>query len=232
MMVAPERHEFATRGELAVTLARSVAETLAAAIAARGTAFIAVSGGTTPAGFFRALSQEPLDWGKVIVTLVDERFVPESSDRSNAALVRANLLQNRAAEARFAPLYQPTATVEEAAAQASEALQTLPWPLDVAALGMGLDGHTASFFPDAVNLDELLSPSETGHVLPVHALTAGERRLTLPLARIIAAGRVVLQIEGMEKKPVLASALEPEVSRPISAVFRQRRKPVEIYWAP
>lgn len=145
-MTPPERHEFATRGELAVMLARSVASTLGEAIAARGTAFIAVSGGTTPAGFFRALSQEPLDWGKVIVTLVDERFVPENSDRSNAALVRANLLQNRAAEARFVGLYQPAATVEEAATQASEALKPLPWPLDVAALGMGLDGHTASFF--------------------------------------------------------------------------------------
>lgn len=231
-MVAPERHEFATRGELAVTLARGVAETLAAAIAARGAAFIAVSGGTTPAAFFRALSQEPIDWGKVVITLVDERFVPESSDRSNAALVRANLLQNRAAEARFVPLYQPTATVEEAAAQASQALKPLPWPLDIAALGMGLDGHTASFFPDAVTLDDLLSPQQTGFVLPVHSLTAGERRLTLPLARIIAAGRVALHIEGTEKKTVLASALEPEVSRPVSAVFRHRRKPVEIFWAP
>lgn len=215
-----------------MTLARSVAETLTGAIAARGTGFIAVSGGTTPAAFFRALSQEEVDWKKVIVTLVDERFVPESSDRSNAALVRANLLQNRAAAARFVGLYHPAATVEQAAAEASEALKALPWPLDVAILGMGLDGHTASFFPDAVTLDELLSPDQAGFVLPVHSLTAGERRLTLPLARIVAAGRVALQIEGSEKRTVLDSALDPEVSRPISAVFRQRRKPVEIYWAP
>lgn len=232
MAVAPERHDFASRGELAETLARSVAETLVAAISARGTGFIAVSGGTTPAGFFRALSQEEVDWEKVIVTLVDERFVPESSDRSNAALVRANLLQNRAAAARFVGLYHPAATVEQAAAEASEALKALPWPLDVAILGMGLDGHTASFFPDAVTLDELLSAEQAGFVLPVHSLTAGERRLTLPLARIIAAGRVALQIEGSEKRTVLDSALDPEVSRPVSAVFRQRRTPVEIYWAP
>lgn len=227
-----EWHEFASRGELAETLAADIAAALSRAIEAKGTAFLAVSGGTTPATLFRILSNAAVDWKNVIVTLVDERFVPETSDRSNAALVRSTLLQNRAKEARFVGLHQPVGTVEAAAEQASRLFAGLPWPLDVAILGMGTDGHTASFFPDAVNLETLLSPAETAFVLPVHALSAGERRLTLPLSRIVAADKVVVHIEGTEKKYVLEAALEPGANRPISAVFREGKKPIEIYWAP
>ncbi|TIN81409.1 MAG: 6-phosphogluconolactonase, partial [Mesorhizobium sp.] len=85
---------FADRQQLAAALAGHVAARLTKAITDRGTAFLAVSGGTTPAKFFAALSLIPIAWDKVTVTLVDERFVPPSSPRSNAGLVAANLLQN------------------------------------------------------------------------------------------------------------------------------------------
>jgi 6-phosphogluconolactonase len=224
--------KFATRGELAEALAKDVAAALSRAVARRGTAFLAVSGGTTPAAFFRALSDQAVDWKNIVVTLIDERFVPETSPRSNAALVGSTLLQNRAKDAGFVGLYRPAAAVEGAAREAAKALAGLPWPLDVAILGMGTDGHTASFFPDAANLDALLAPEQPAYVLPVHAPSAGEPRLTLPLSRIVAADFVVVHIEGSEKKAVLDAALEPEADRPISAVFRYGRKPVEIYWAP
>jgi 6-phosphogluconolactonase len=233
MQTPAQWRQFASRGELAAAFAADVAKALTQAIGQRGTAFLAVSGGTTPAGFFHALSKEDVDWKKVVVTLIDERFVPETSERSNAALVASSLLQNRAKEARFVGLYQPAQTVEAAAKQASNGLAALPWPLDIAVLGMGMDGHTASFFPDADSLDTLLSPDETGFVLPVHSLSAGERRLTMPLSRIVTAGWVVVHIEGAEKRAVLEAALQPAVARPISAVFRQgRKRPVDIYWAP
>ena len=72
---------------------------------ARGTGFLAVSGGTTPAHFFAELSKAAIDWNKVIVTLVDERLVPPASPRSNARLVADKLLQGPAAAAHFVPLY-------------------------------------------------------------------------------------------------------------------------------
>ncbi len=230
-MIADGWKTFASRDELARTLARDVADTLSEAIKRRGTGLLAVSGGSTPANMFRVLANADIDWSKVTIILVDERFVPETSSRSNAAMVRATLLQGKAKAARFVPLYQPLESVEDAAAQASAVLEELPWPMDMALLGMGLDGHTASFFSDAVNLDDLLLPDGDSLVLTVHSLTAGERRLTLPLSRIIAAGRIALHIEGQEKRTVLEAAIAPGGNRPISAIFREVKKPIDIYWA-
>ncbi|RAZ85684.1 6-phosphogluconolactonase [Mesorhizobium hawassense] len=223
---------FADRPQLAAALAGQVAALLTNAIAQRGTALLAVSGGTTPAKFFAALSAIPIAWDKVTVTLVDERFVPPSSPRSNAGLVAANLLQNEAAAARFVPLYHEAASIEDAAAADSEALRSLPWPLDVVILGMGGDGHTASFFPDAGNLDELLDPASRRIVLPVHAASGGEPRLTLSMARIIAAGFVALHIEGEDKRTAFNGAMGPGMKKPIRRVLEAAPRPTEVFWAP
>jgi 6-phosphogluconolactonase len=223
---------FRDRLELAAALAAKVADRLTQAIAERGTALLAVSGGTTPAKFFAALSALPIAWDKVIVTLVDERFVPASSPRSNAGLVAANLLQNAAKAARFVPLYHKAAGIEDAAASDEAALRSLPWPLDVVVLGMGPDGHTASFFPDADDLAKLLDPASDRIILPVHAASAGEPRLTLTLARIIDAGFIALHIEGEDKRTAFDGAVAPGPRKPIRAVLDAASKPVEVFWAP
>jgi len=223
---------FGSSAELAAALSGSVANTLRGAIDKRGVGFIAVSGGTTPALFFRALSNEDLDWSKVVVTLADERFVERSSPRANAGLVKANLLQNKAAAARFVDLYQPAPDVETAVAMADRQLPVLPWPLDITMLGMGSDGHTASFFPDAANLAALLDPGSKDIVLPVHAANAGEPRLTLTLARLAEAPFVALHIEGGEKRKVLESTLGDGPKLPVRSVLEHASNPVQVFWAP
>ena len=231
-MTVARWNEFSTRDALAEALAAKVADALQTAIARRGEAFLAVSGGTTPGRFMAALSREVLDWSKVTVTLVDERFVPESSPRSNASLAKANLLQNNASSARFAPLYHEAATVEDAAAIADAGFSALPWPLDAAILGMGGDGHTASFFPDAQGLEVLLDPASARIVMPVHAESAGEPRLTLTLAPLIDAGLLAVHIEGAEKRAVLEAAIASEKALPIRTVLERAPRAAEIYWAP
>jgi len=105
-------HSSEDSSHLATALADAVARDLGAAIEARGQAMIALSGGSTPKRFLQELAKRDLDWSHVIVTLVDERWVPANHPRSNAGLLRDNLLQDKAAAARFVPLYADAATPE------------------------------------------------------------------------------------------------------------------------
>lgn len=226
------RHDFANRDALALALAQTVAGQLREAIALKGEATLAVSGGSTPAPFFEALSRIGLDWDKVAITLVDERFVDETSPRSNAALVRSKLMRNEAGKARFLPLYRPNVTLEEAASEASVAIARLDLPLDVAVLGMGDDGHTASFFPDARELNSLLGPASGEIVAVVHAESAGEPRLTMTLPPLASARFIALHIVGADKAETLERALAKGSTLPIRRVVDAAQPPVEIFWAP
>lgn len=227
-----EWHTFETPSALADALAAAVAGELSAAVDARAGALLAVSGGTTPRLFMERLSEAPLDWEKVTVTLADERFVPPSSDRSNTKLAREHLLKNRAAAAIFVPLYSDAGDVGEAARLAASRISALPLPLDVVVLGMGTDGHTASFFPDAANIGDILAAEDGPAVLPVISGTAQEPRLTLSMPVISGARSVFLHIEGDDKKAVLERALAEEPPLPIRAVIERTAVPVRVYWAP
>lgn len=229
-----DRHNFAGRNELAAALAESVAADLVRGIAERGTGVIAVSGGTTPAKFFTVLGKrKEIDWEHVFVTLVDERWVPETSDRSNAVLVNEKMLQGPAATARFIPLYTEATTPDAAAiAQTIERVEALPTPFDAVVLGMGNDGHTASFFPGGDSLEGALTG--TTPVLALSAPGAPEPRVTLGLLRLMKTRALYLHIEGEEKAQTLERALGPGPveEMPIRAVLRQDTIPVSIYWSP
>lgn len=228
------RHDFATPAELASALARAVAEDLRAGLQSRGRAALALSGGRTPERFLAALAQQALDWSKVTVTLVDDRWVPLDSPRSNEALLRRCLLRGPAAAARLVGLVTRAATPEEGLAEVAARLAAVPRPLDAVVLGMGSDGHTASFFPGGDRLAQAIDPRGTAEVLPMRAPGAGEPRITLTLPLIVAARTVYLHIEGAEKAAVLQAALGegPTEDLPLRAVLRHRRSPPEVYWCP
>jgi 6-phosphogluconolactonase len=227
-------HEFTDGAELAGALATKVGAVLQAAITARGQARLAVSGGSTPKRFFEALALEEIDWTHVTVTLIDERLVPADNERSNHGLANRHLLKNKAAAARFIPLYAEAEDAEAAARIAATRIDGLGGPLDVAVLGMGTDGHTASFFPGGSTLAQATDIDCPKSVIAIEAPGAGEPRLTLTLPRIVEAGLIVLHIEGTEKKAVLARALQPgpDADMPVRSVLRDAAEPVEIYWAP
>lgn len=216
--------------QLAQALAENVAGALRDAIDSHGQATLVVSGGRSPIAFFKALSQQPLAWAKVLVSLADERWVPVSHEDSNEALVRRHLLQGPAAEARLLGLYHSAGSVEEAAKLTEQALADLP-SIDVLILGMGTDGHTASLFPNSPNLNEAMDRDGSRRCLPMLAPSVPHQRLTLTLPVLKAARLQILAIEGQGKLEVLAQAMQQQDQRnmPISAFIDA---PLEIYWCP
>ena len=227
-MIGPP--SFATKEELAAALARPLPELAAALPAAR---LPSPSPVWTRPVLSKLGKDRGVDWEKVRVTLVDERWVPETSDRSNAALVNETMLQGPAAVARFVPLYAGGDAPDAAAlGRTASQLADLPSPFDAVILGMGSDGHTASFFPGGDNLAAALT--EPGPVVSMRAPGAGEPRVTFTLPRLLETAALYLHIEGDEKAAVLETALGdgPVEEMPIRAVLRQERVPLTIYWCP
>jgi len=215
-------------------IAAHIAGALRAAIAARGQASLAVSGGKSPIPLFEALREQELDWSRVTVVLVDERVVPRDHADSNTALVAQHLLQGRAATARFLPFFGElappfNAEVLDALVQDAQArIATLPWPLDVAVLGMGEDAHTASLFPGAPGFARAIATDQRlAWVVPY---TAPHARITFTLSALLAASELVVSISGDSKLAVYRRAAErADESLPISLVLNQDSTPISVW---
>lgn len=227
-------HAYESREELAEALATGVGAVLAGGIATRGQARLAVSGGSTPKLFFETLSKTDLDWEKVRVTLVDERFVTPDSDRSNAGMVKRLLLQNHAKSARFIALCDGTEPGVDAAAETADHAIAMLGQLDAAVLGMGTDGHTASFFPGGDRLAEALDPKTPHHVISMQAEGAGEPRLTMTLHYLLEARFLALHVEGADKRAVLENAMAEgsHEEMPVRALIDQAGDRLHTFWAP
>lgn len=223
-------------GATPAAIAAHIADALRAAIAARGQASLAVSGGKSPIPVFEALRVQDLDWFRVTVVLVDERVVPHDHADSNTALVRRHLLQGAAAAARFLPFFgelpsQFNAEVLDAlVADAESRIAGLPWPLDVAVLGMGEDAHTASLFPGAAGYARAIATDQRlAWVVPD---TAPHARLSFTLSALLAARELLLSIAGDTKLVVYRqAALSRDEAMPISLVLHQDLAPLSIWIA-
>ena len=229
--MTPIQQQFADQPAMVAALGGFVVNHLQQAIATRGQALLAVSGGKTPAALFDWLSQQPLDWGKVFITLADDRWLPPNHADSNTRLVRQHLLQGPAAAAHFTPLVNAAPTPEKGLLQAIERFNALPQPFDLILLGMGDDGHTASLFPCAPQLPQALSSSEP--LVAIHPQTAPYGRISLSPAALRQSRQNILLISGANKQAVLQQALQdgPPEQMPVRLLWQAGMPPLAVYWA-
>lgn len=232
-------HQASDQCELADQLSEVVAQELRAAVAARGRAIIAFSGGSTPIPLFQALCRREVPWSSVVMTLVDERWVPESDALSNAALLRKNLL-SALPETKFVPLYRSATSVTESLplvlqdyAQQTHSSISHPASFDVVVLGMGGDGHTASFFPDAENISSLVDIEQEAALLTCESASTQVPRVTWSLPKLLDTGLLALHFTGAEKRKVFEQATQAGAATelPIRAAIHQQHVPLNVFYA-
>ncbi|MFC7290797.1 6-phosphogluconolactonase [Hirschia litorea] len=209
-------------------------EALDVGLAQNGAASLMCSGGSTPGPLYMQLSQSDLDWSNINVGLVDDRWVAPDHDRSNEKLLRNTLLQNAGASATFYPMYVEGKTAKEALDQRAAEFAKISLPLDVVILGMGPDGHSLSWFPNADGLSTATDPANEKLIAAVmanrSAVTGDElERMTLTYNAIANSREIILLVTGDDKREVFENG---DDNLPIRILQKAAGDRLTTLWAP
>lgn len=231
-------HAFDTAEIAAITLSRTVEAHLLEGLSQRGAASLVVSGGSSPQRLYEHLSGRDLDWSRVTVVLADERWVDPGEAGSNETFVRNTLLKGAAAAARFVGLKTPAARPAEALPALETELTSTPHPFDAVIVGMGTDGHTLSWFPEADGLDAALA-TDKGLAATIRAKPSPVTgpyldRVTLTRRALAGARCCALLISGDAKRDVFTLAASPGrvEAMPVRALIHDPALNLQTYWWP
>ncbi len=210
----------ADAGSVARAGAAFTAAEARAAVAARGRFIVAFSGGHTPWQMLRALADEQVPWAGVHVVQVDERVAPAGDPDRNLTHLRENLLAHcplRPEQVHAMPV--ESANLEAASERYALTLREIagsPAVLDLAHLGLGPDGHTASLVPGDPVLDV------TGADVALTEIYQGRRRMTLTYPVLNRSRRIVWLVTGGEKAEMLARLCRGDRSIPAGRISQER----------
>ena len=209
----------------------AIVDALHARLRERPRAKLLLSGGGTPGPVYAALAGADLDWMRIDVCLVDDRWVPADDPGSNARLLRETLLRGDAAIA-FHPLVDIAAGLEASVQAASDAAARQP--ADVVVLGMGDDGHTASLFPGMRDLDAALRARAAYIAVDASGCPVAGRlttRISLTPAGLAPAHTRLLLLRGADKRAVFerAAAGDDPAAMPIRIALAPDA-PLQVHW--
>ena len=192
--------------------AEFIADEARTTVAARGRFVIAVSGGHTPWVMLRNLATEDLPWKQMHVVQVDERIAPTGDPDRNLTHLRESLLAHAPLPTEnIHPMPVEASDLEAAARQYASTLEGLtgsPLVLDLAHLGVGPDGHTASLVPG----DPVLGVTNADVALT--GVYMGRRRMTLTYPILNRSRRILFLVTGKEKIEMLPKLLAADNSIP------------------
>jgi 6-phosphogluconolactonase len=200
--------------------AKVIAAEARSAVAGRGRFVLAVSGGRTPWQMLRALAGEDVPWYGLHVVQVDERIAPAGDPDRNLTHLRESLLKHAPLppESIYAMPVEK-ADLEAAARSYAETLERIagrPPVLDLAHLGLGPDGHTASLVPQ----DPVLNVTDRDVALT--GLYQKRRRMTLTYPMLNRSRRILWVVTGAEKAEMLVRLRDGDISIPAGRVCRDR----------
>ena len=191
-----------------------LADEIWAAVTARRVAHVAVSGGSTPTVMFEVLAGLPVPWDRVHVWQVDERVAPDGDPDRNASTLDAVLLSKVGATPHLFDVTNPD--LDAATAAYAAAIRTeCDGVFDVVHLGVGPDGHTASWPPGDPVID--VTDSDAARCREFN----GYVRLTLTVPAVNRARAVMFEIAGPDKAPVVVKLVEGRTGFPASRVRRE-----------
>lgn len=196
--------EFDSKIALEQALCQQISADLTRFIAQNGKATLLLSGGSTPSGVYRLLSEETLDWSKVHIGLVDDRFVDAHSPYSNFKLLRESIGQNKAQNVHIYPMVLDTTDYQKNLEKVEQTYRIFTEP-DIVLLGMGPDGHTASIFPNDTASDRA-NDNKNQLLSNTNAPAEPTQRITFNGPVLRRAKNLYLMITGAQKKLIFESS--------------------------
>ena len=226
------------RHEDVETLSEAVATRIALLVSAawreRAEATLVLAGGRTSPPILRRLAALPLPWRDLVVVPTDERWVPVDHPDSNLGQLQAALADAPALGMIALVPDEPEGPPDPRVARG--ALASIDAPFDVVMLGMGTDGHFASLFPGAANLQRALDPAgrdDAVAIVPDPMPASGAHpRISLTLPRLLRSRAVLLVATGDDKRATLERAQADASSVPIGALLHAPGARIEIHWSP
>lgn len=225
-------HFFESREIASIAAAKLIAGSLHARLENSDAASLVVTGGSSPARCYAEMASSDLDWSRVHILLSDERWVAASDESSNEKLVRDSLLVRKASAAQLLPIYSDATSAAMRCEELNDLLPTLPSPLACTLLGMGTDGHIASLFPDADNLDAGLDVENPQSCISVETTASEYPRISMTLAALLKSDKIVLLFFGDAKRAIYQQAKSADADVPVANLLSQTRVPVHVFWAP
>jgi 6-phosphogluconolactonase len=219
--------KFESKIELENTLVAAIVSEISAAIELYGDARILVSGGGTPLPLYRLLSTANVEWSKVKIGLVDERFVPMESEFNNASQIQQAFFHPAARLATFIGMVQNADDLNENMKLVNENYQLFLDRTDFTLLGMGEDGHTASLFPNDPESAAILESDSLG-IFTTKAPNYPFQRITCSKQTLLNSTSLVVFIVGEKKLEILNNSSTAHL--PISS-FLENVPNLEVYYA-
>ena len=206
----------------------AIADIIRSAIEAYGSAHILLSGGTTPLVVYARLAKEDIDWSKVLIGLVDERFVPLDHPKNNERALREAFGQEVCSKARFIGMVLDDKDAEHNLSLVSAEYQLFMDRTDFILLGMGKDGHFASLFPNDTASEADLR-TEATKILCTMAPEFPTERISCSKGMLKQAKNATLMITGSEKEALFNESKES--SLPVGYLQREFSQ-LTVFYAP